>query len=127
MHRIHAERPIAASTEGNAMKTLTPTVLALALLVPFAVARAGVMPPPTPLPDATAASSPSFDELDRNNDGVLTQDEVPAGHELSSVFARYDRDGDLSINRSEFDLYMSGDDDALAADDEDEDEDDEER
>jgi hypothetical protein len=111
----------------NAMKMITLSALAAAIaFAPLAITSAAMPPSPTPVPEVESSTTPSFSELDRNNDGVLTQDEVPADHELANLFARYDHDGDLSINRSEFDLYMQGD-EAVASDAEDDDDSEEER
>lgn len=99
--------------------------LALAAAIACApVAVGAAMPPsPTPVPEVETNTTPSFDELDRNNDGLLTQQEVPADHELANLFARYDHDGDLGINSSEYALYMEGDESVASEDDDDADED----
>jgi Ca2+-binding EF-hand superfamily protein len=92
------------------------------------VLASAMVPPAHPSPDATyrTETSAGFDELDRNKDGILTPDELPASHELSRRFAEYDRDGDNALSRSEFDLYMRGGDTGVAAGSEEEEDDEEE-
>jgi hypothetical protein len=117
MHILFAPR-----TRGDAM-SLTAISTAAALLLATAT-----VPPAHPVPDATyrAGASAGFEDLDRNKDGVITPEELPASHELSRLFADFDRDGDNALSRTEFDLYMRGDTGTSVAegdDDEDEEED----
>lgn len=106
------------------MKWINLSALAAAIaFAPLAIATAAMPPSPMPVPEVESSTSPSFDELDRNNDGVLSQDEVPADHELANLFARYDHDGDLGISSSEFELYMKGDEAVASEDDSDADDD----
>lgn len=90
-----------------------PTLLATALTLAFAGAASAGQPvgEPKPVmdPTTTTASQPTFDELDINKDGVISQAEVPAEHELNTLFASYDSDQSESLNRTEFDSYASGD------------------
>jgi Ca2+-binding EF-hand superfamily protein len=96
------------------------SIISLSAALIFATATA---PAAFPTPEAThgADTSAGFDELDRNNDGVLTPDELPPQHELSRLFAQYDRDADNALSRSEFELYMRGNDAGLAESEDDDD------
>jgi Ca2+-binding EF-hand superfamily protein len=51
----------------------------------------------------------SFDELDVNGDGYVYQADVPAEHELATLFAQYDLDRDGRLSRAEFALYAGDD------------------
>jgi hypothetical protein len=85
---------------------------------------AAIAMPPQPIPEyfESAAATPSFAELDRNNDSVLSRDELPPGHELARRFSEFDLDGDQTISRAEFEAYLRGDATAGAEDDEEEEE-----
>lgn len=95
------------------MRTMTATVFASALALSFsAFANDPTMKTDTqPVldPTQTTSTQPTFDELDVNKDGVISQSEVPADHELNTLFASYDSDQSESLSRSEFDVYASGD------------------
>ncbi|MGY6519073.1 MAG: EF-hand domain-containing protein [Lysobacteraceae bacterium] len=54
--------------------------------------------------------SVTFEELDRNGDGFIYREDVPADHELAALFAQYDLDGDGRLNRDEFAMYAGEDD-----------------
>lgn len=82
------------------------------------VAGAAAHLPPSPIaaPVDRSELGPTFSELDRDSDGVLSREELPADHALSMHFHRYDRDSDLQLSRSEYDLFVESDeaDDAVA-------------
>lgn len=47
----------------------------------------------------------TFEELDTTGDGYINQADVPADHELATLFAQYDVDGDGRLSREEFAAY----------------------
>jgi hypothetical protein len=99
--------------------------LSLLLALPFALgATMGAQPPlqAGPEPGMDSPRTASFAELDRNNDGVLTPDELPADHALAGRFAQHDLDGDQAISRAEYEAWLRGDDEIATADDDDEEE-----
>ena len=61
-------------------------------------------------PTSNQARSIHFAELDKNGDGVLTPDELPANLILALDFPRYDLNGDGVVNRHEFNEYVMSDD-----------------
>lgn len=96
------------------MRKIPTTILATAVALCFAAAASAQTTPvgePQPVmdPTQTTATQPTFDELDVNKDGTISQSEIPAEHELNTLFASYDSDQSESLNRSEFDSYASGD------------------
>lgn len=54
---------------------------------------------------AAPQSIPRFEALDRNHDGILARDEVPADLDLSRTYANYDLNGDGKLTRDEFAKY----------------------
>jgi hypothetical protein len=77
--------------------------------------------PPVPEHGARAGSSLVFSELDRDNDGLITREELPPDHDLARKFAEYDLDGDQALSRSEFQRYLRGESETAAAQPEDDD------
>ena len=49
-----------------------------------------------------------FEDFDKNKDGSLAKDEVPANDQLALSFASYDKDSDSKISQQEFAQYKSG-------------------
>ncbi|MBC7802851.1 MAG: EF-hand domain-containing protein [Candidatus Parcubacteria bacterium] len=65
--------------------------------------------PASPAPATTAGtavSRPTFQSLDRDNDGWLTRGEASAAADLARDFNRLDLDRDGRLNRSEFGAYL---------------------
>ncbi|MFC5577847.1 hypothetical protein ACFPOA_07485 [Lysobacter niabensis] len=60
-----------------------------------------VAPATTTMADATT----SFDDMDINNDGSLSQDELSDTHPLRQAFTVVDSDGNGTLSRSEVDSY----------------------
>jgi Ca2+-binding EF-hand superfamily protein len=87
---------------GTFAKTLLATTLALSS--PLAFAEGEMKNPPID-PTAGAEMKPSFEQHDVNRDGMITKDEVPATHELSSLFASVDANSDGKLSRAEFSIY----------------------
>jgi hypothetical protein len=48
---------------------------------------------------------PKFEELDVNRDGAIAKVEIPADHELATLFASFDYNRDERLSRTEFDAY----------------------
>ena len=46
-----------------------------------------------------------FDELDKNKDGFITKDEVPATLELSTSFVNFDDNADGKLSKDEYAKY----------------------
>lgn len=85
------------------LKTLLASTLAFGATVAFANE-------PQPL-DPTLASDvkPTFEQLDVNKDGQVSKTEVPAEHELTTLFASFDADANDALSRVEFDEYATED------------------
>ncbi len=88
---------------------------ALALAGP-ALAQGGSQPqaqtepqqqPPASEVGGTAAHAVSFDQLDRNRDGMIGRDELGGQHELARLFDDYDSDDDGRLSRSELDSFLA--------------------
>jgi hypothetical protein len=47
----------------------------------------------------------TFETLDKNGDGFVERTDVPADHDLSTMFASYDLDQDNRLSATEFDSY----------------------
>ena len=56
---------------------------------------------------AQAANIPSFDELDTNGDGYLTQEEVSVSEEVTAQFSTVDANQDGQLDQSEYELIAS--------------------
>lgn len=96
------------------MRKIPATILASAVALCFATAASAQTPPvgePQPVmdPTQTTTTQPTFDSLDVNKDGLISQSEIPAEHELHTQFASFDTDQSESLNRTEFDSFVSGD------------------
>jgi len=69
------------------------------------IRRGGQLPPGTVPPDIQAErAAKTFRKFDRNGDGLLTSDEMPEF--LRAQVGQWDRDGDGSIDRSEYIAYF---------------------
>jgi Ca2+-binding EF-hand superfamily protein len=64
--------------------------------------------------DRTAKAMP-FDELDKNKDGFITKDEVPATIELSTSFVNFDTNADGKLSKDEYAKYKPIKDEAKPA------------
>ncbi len=100
-----------------------PTRWAVAVLACWGLlGSAAVVPmPPEPVVNPIGSELPqsNFSELDRDADGVIRRDEIPAGHALAGRFDEFDKDRDASLSRSEFDRYLAGTDTDEDGEDED--------
>lgn len=91
------------------MNTFAKTLLATSLVFGSTLAIAqGEMKHPPVDPTAATAITPTFEQLDVNRDDAITKDEVPATHELSSLFASVDGNSDQKLSRAEFSAYAGG-------------------
>ena len=84
-----------------------PTLILIASGLAFgssaALAQAGA---PMPIdPQMTNQPERTFEDLDTNRDGQIAKAEVPIDHELNTLFANFDSNGDLKLSRVEFDAY----------------------
>lgn len=61
---------------------------------------------------AFADDHTTFESVDANGDGVITADEIPAGHKLAEKFSSIDTDGNGQISRAEFDAWKMSRDEA---------------
>jgi Ca2+-binding EF-hand superfamily protein len=52
-----------------------------------------------------STQSLKFDELDKNHDGFITKDEVPATIELSTSFVNFDNNADGRLSKDEYAKY----------------------
>lgn len=100
-------QPIAHCVTGSAG-------LVLALLASLAVAdqtspSANVLsrPAQADMRGAPTDIRPAFDALDTNRDSRLGRDEVAASTALASDFEQYDRDGDGTLTRAEYEDYVA--------------------
>lgn len=90
------------------MRHLTQPFLATALT--FGMSTAFANEPQRPVdPTVGTRAVPTFEQLDSNRDGQIAKAEVPADHELTTLFASFDDDGDEVLSRTEFDEYASED------------------
>lgn len=88
----------------------TALVTSLAFASTMACANDPQATPVDPaLQPATTEVKPSFDSLDTNRDGMVTPAEIPAEHELNTLFANFDADANGSLSRIEFDEYANED------------------
>lgn len=63
--------------------------------------------PYAPAPAEPADSGMSFEEMDKNNDGGITKDELADTEMLSQHFAAADKDGDGKLSQSEVDAHRA--------------------
>ena len=65
--------------------------------------------PTAPVPPATttADATTSFDDMDTNNDGSISQDELPDTSSLRQNFSMADKDGNGSLSRAEVDAQRA--------------------
>ncbi|MFC4728492.1 hypothetical protein [Coralloluteibacterium thermophilus] len=92
------------------MKQLLSAGLALAFVSAPALAQQ------QELPSSMQAAQLQFEEMDVNNDGMLSMREVGTDSALARDFMTYDTDGDGQISEIEFDAYLRAQE--QAADDE---------
>ncbi len=90
------------------MRILTQALLASALAAGSALAFANEPVPPID-PTPITQDVPTFEQLDADRDGMIAKAEVPADHELTTLFASFDNDGDENLSRTEFDEYATED------------------
>ncbi len=76
---------------------LATSAFAAILAAPVAMAQA----------DNAAPAAATFQSLDKNADGELSADEIPADHPLAKNFAEADTDGDGKLTQAEFDAYSA--------------------
>ena len=57
--------------------------------------------------DQGAAAPPKFEDWDKNKDGFIAKDEIPAGDELLAKFALFDTDSDGKLSHEEFAKYLA--------------------
>jgi hypothetical protein len=57
--------------------------------------------------DHGAAQPPKFEDWDKNKDGYVAKDEVPAAEELVAKFALFDTDSDGKLSRDEFAKFLA--------------------
>jgi hypothetical protein len=55
----------------------------------------------------TTTRHPAFAALDRDADGYIVVDEIPADNEFKTVWVKYDADGDKRITKVEYDPYYT--------------------
>lgn len=63
---------------------------------------------------ASADDQATFESMDGNGDGMITAEEIPAGHKMAGKFAQIDSDGNGRISRAEFDAWKRDRDDAAS-------------
>jgi opacity protein-like surface antigen len=76
------------------------------LLATSAVAAILAAPAAFAQTDSAAPAPVDFKTLDKNADGALTADEIPADHPLAKDFAKADANGDGKLSQAEFDAYQ---------------------
>lgn len=59
----------------------------------------------TPNPSESVASTPSFEELDEDGDGYLSESELEGQESLASQKSEMDSDGDDQVSRTEFSAF----------------------
>jgi hypothetical protein len=91
------------------MRTFTNPFLATALSFGVSTLAFANEPQPPVDPTMTTEAAPTFEQLDGDRDGQVAKAEVPADHELTTLFASFDDDGDEMLSRTEFDEYASED------------------
>ena len=91
------------------MRNLTTPFLATALTFGVSMLAFANEPQPPVDPTMTTEAQPTFEQLDSNRDGQVAKSEIPADHELTTLFASFDDDGDEMLSRAEFDEYATED------------------
>ena len=91
------------------MRNLSTPFLATALTFGVSMAAFANEPQPPVDPQMTTEAQPTFEQLDTNRDGQVAKPEVPADHELTTLFASFDDDGDQMLSRTEFEEYETED------------------
>lgn len=56
---------------------------------------------------ASAQTPPSFETLDKNKDGKLSQEEAKANSTVAAAFTLADKSGDNALSKAEFNAYFS--------------------
>jgi Ca2+-binding EF-hand superfamily protein len=91
------------------MRNLSTPFLATALTFGVSMLAFATEPQSPVDPQMTTESQPTFEQLDTNRDGQVAKSEIPAEHELTTLFASFDDDGDENLSRAEFDEYAAED------------------
>ena len=91
------------------MRNFSTPFLATALTFGVSLAAFANEPQPPMDPQMTTEAQPTFEQLDTNRDGQVAKSEIPADHELTTLFASFDNDGDEMLSRTEFDEYATED------------------
>lgn len=55
----------------------------------------------------SADAPPSFETLDKNKDGKLSQEEAKANSTVAAAFTLADKSGDNALSKAEFNAYFS--------------------
>ncbi len=58
--------------------------------------------------NTSIAKLTKFDDFDKNKDGAIAKEEIPANDELALRFANYDSNGDGKLSQEEFAKYNGG-------------------
>lgn len=79
------------------------------MIAVFAACAAAALadPPVAGQLDHGATQAPKFEDWDRNKDGYIAKDEVPAGDDLNAKFALFDANADGKLSRDEFAKYVA--------------------
>ena len=91
------------------MRNFSTPFLATALTFGVSLAAFANEPQPPMDPQMTTEAQPTFEQLDTNRDGQVAKSEIPADHELTTLFASFDNDGDEMLSRTEFDEFATED------------------
>ena len=90
------------------MKSIHPNFLTLTLAGLLSAASASVLAQPQPMPEAApgvsapAAGAPSFQSVDRNNDGKISLAEFKVLGGNEQIFAEIDANQDKYLSKEEF-------------------------
>ena len=87
-----------------------PQVSRLPLVLALAAALGGGALADVPVEgqlDHGAARPAKFEDWDKNKDGYIAKDEVPAGDELVAKFALFDGDSDGKLSHDEFAKFLA--------------------
>lgn len=88
------------------MTKLTPS-LRIAASIALASALAACATGSIDKPMTNQGETMHFKNLDTTGDGKITQDELPANHELLARFGSYDLNGNGEISEYEFGEYIT--------------------